>query len=104
RDIVQGQRNVLFYLVSRAGHHVTKPHVLVFNGDDMFELSPTDVEVLILIAHLDVGRCCPIVLGATSLHPDPWRARHLDPKSDIIAAILMPDASLRPRRLRPENG
>src|SRR5712691_4196024 len=55
RDIVQGQRNVLFYLVSRPGHHVTKPRILVVNRDDIFELSPTGVEDLILIAHLGVG-------------------------------------------------
>ena len=55
RDIVQGQRNVLFYLVSRPGHHVTKPLVFAFNGDDILELGPTDVEDLMLIAQLGVG-------------------------------------------------
>ena len=41
-DIVQGQRNVLVYLVSSPDHHVTKARVLVFNGGEAFELGPTD--------------------------------------------------------------
>jgi hypothetical protein len=42
-------------LVSRPGHHVTKPLVFAFNGDDILELGPTDVEDLMLIAQLGVG-------------------------------------------------
>jgi hypothetical protein len=34
--------------------HVVERRILSLNGDD-FELSPTDVEDLILIAHLGVG-------------------------------------------------